>query len=197
MVTRTESFANKLLYSICFASRTTLCYRDICSLSTLQEMEENPPPDFQLPCFSSWTTSQSVQANIPTSAPLAPRNGHEQPYWYRPHYIGWQYVTSGTFYIAHEVEYFKKKKSLYCTPHTIIIFDNTPRKIWKKKQTNKKTPVISCNHFFFFKFECGKNFLNILFIKSLPNSFYWVFFSSFPVFAFLFLFLFWITVRLK
>lgn len=112
METRTESFANKLLYSICFASRTTLCYRDICSLSTLQEMEENPPPDFQLPCFSSWTTSQSVQANIPTSAPLAPRNGHEQPYWYRPHYIGWQYVTSGTFYIAHEVEYIKKKKSL-------------------------------------------------------------------------------------
>ena len=182
METRTESFANKLLYSICFASRTTLCYRDICSLSTLQEMEENPPPDFQLPCFSSWTTSQSVQANIPTSAPLAPRNGHEQPYWYRPHYIGWQYVTSGTFYIAHEVEYIKKKKSLYWHPTPLPYLTIRPGRFEKRNKQTKKHRSFRVTNFFFFKFECGKNFLNMLFIKSLPNSFYWVF-------SFLFLFL--------
>ncbi|PFX33588.1 hypothetical protein AWC38_SpisGene1524 [Stylophora pistillata] len=59
-------------------------------------MEENLPPGFQLPSFPSWTAPQSVQANSYISAPLAPRTGYEQPYWYRPRYEGWQYVTRGS-----------------------------------------------------------------------------------------------------
>lgn len=42
----------------------------------------------------------------------------------------------------------------------------------KRNKQTKKHRSFRVTIFFFFKFECGKNFLSILFIKSLPNSFY-------------------------
>lgn len=79
------------------------CSCDICSFSKLKEIERTLPPGLPMPYFSSWTTSQFSQTSIhhPTGAHLEPRTGNEQPYWHRPCYFGWQYVTSGKEHVLY------------------------------------------------------------------------------------------------
>ena len=72
-----------------------LCSCDICSFKKLKEVESALPPGLPMPYISSWTSSQFSQTSLPVGAPLAPRTGYEPPYWYRPCYSGWRYVTRG------------------------------------------------------------------------------------------------------
>ena len=46
-----------------------------------------------------YLSSPFSQVNSQTDTFLAPRTGHEQPYWYSPSYFGWQYVTKGESYV--------------------------------------------------------------------------------------------------
>ncbi|KAL9964055.1 hypothetical protein ACROYT_G027631 [Oculina patagonica] len=83
------------------------CCCDICSFNKLKELERTLPPGLPMPYFSSWTTSQFSQTNIhhPAGAHLAPRTGYEPPYWHRPCYFGWQYVTSAAHVTHHAAFY--------------------------------------------------------------------------------------------
>ena len=101
---------NSFLPSILFF-RSTSCSSDICSFNTLKEMERNHPPGLQIPYFH-------------TGAPLAPRTGREQPYWYRPCYVGWQYFTSGKFDTAFSINIVgpKHRQSLKTRPHGDVGF---------------------------------------------------------------------------
>lgn len=73
----------------------TLCSCDICSFKKLKEVESTLPPGSSMPYISSWSSSQFSRTSLPASAPLAPRTGYEPPYWHRPCYFGWRYVTRG------------------------------------------------------------------------------------------------------
>ena len=68
---------------------------DIRSLKKLNEVENTSLLGLPMPYISSLTSSQFSQRSLQAGAPLAPRTGFEQPYWHRPCYFGWHYVTRG------------------------------------------------------------------------------------------------------
>ncbi|XP_020606323.1 uncharacterized protein LOC110045070 [Orbicella faveolata] len=70
-----------------------LCSCDTCSFKKLKEVESTLPPGLPMPYISSWTNSQFSQTSLQAATPLAPRTGYEPPYWHRPCYFGWHYVT--------------------------------------------------------------------------------------------------------
>ena len=75
------------------------CSCDICSFKKLKEVEGTLPPGLPMPYISSWTGSQFSQTSLQAAAPLAPRTGYEPPYWHRPCYYGWHYVTRGLLHV--------------------------------------------------------------------------------------------------
>lgn len=90
----------------------TLCSCDICSFKKLKEVESTLPPGSSMPYISSWSSSQFSRTSLPASAPLAPRTGYEPPYWHRPCYFGWRYVTRGEGQVLLVMTLFKKNGCL-------------------------------------------------------------------------------------
>ena len=73
------------MYLLCICSGRSCS----CDVKTIN-------PDLTKPLYLS---SPFSQVNNRTDTFLAPRSGHEQPYWYSPSYFGWQYVTKGKSYV--------------------------------------------------------------------------------------------------
>ncbi|KAJ7378028.1 hypothetical protein OS493_025345 [Desmophyllum pertusum] len=78
--TRNSKLEDHTVEKLGQSSETSPCSCDMCSFTKLKEIERNIPPGLSMPYFAS----PFSPTNIPTGgAHLAPRTGHEQPYWHR------------------------------------------------------------------------------------------------------------------